>query len=1340
MNDELNLVQRLDAEPAHAWEQVYASAAWPLTQDDIVAVLGQDGPYAHWLACRFEVGRPGRPLPSGPDAMQSVMSHKGTPADAFRLIFADRPLPEGTDREVVLALLVNSSNAALQGGLSWFSAWLAARAGLAAIALGRPDLAWLLLDGLTRNGTRHPHLDKLAHFLPIRGHADLEHSVWVQATIARLWPSLGVPLVATLPVPFDPDTAPAVEGVLAGLRRVGAAFVAELVKVTMNETDSIILERRAAEHIVQALEQMDAVDRLPDLPATPLPPWFPAWARSAFRTGHSELARQAGRLLYRHHPDQAQFAATLVMQRARAADLPLLLAGLPQPKVQALLVELQAAAGQLPQAVADALVSAALPGYTGPQDTVFTLITNLPLLLQLPTTPEGHVAYIVRRTAEYQNEHDLQHAAARSARTAFAADVDRCVQRLGDPRQLTARDVTLAAAGLTLPPIDLAQLQMTQLDEMQKLSRVVQALALCRGLVGSELSAEWRPILQVDAVRTLYKLGVPRLYELRLELLDELIAALPHEAASPAELYAERAATRTSLLAHVAGTMELVQNDVILAFRFARKANDVARLVAAVIALAKSLAFISGGHTEVEQLLETQVTFLLQRSISDRLRATVLQAVGYLMRNRDVDAAADAFRTAMELLPPDEPYRWELAADWIQTSIPAGRASRAGEQGLRWLEMISERSSDITVGGLHFATARALDAGRVSYAPEARRQYEAALRRLRGEDVFATAETRLSLAAWGLRHGDRNLVEEQLRTLEADAAELSSQQQGWLRNLRDQAQRAPVEQPPILQPAQSERQGNAGNPSEDKGLAHVEGALVALQANVQVAASAAVEADRAWTVVLDSAPRRLLDRGGREREADLALRFAAHLSTLLSDDQRDCGSPVVLVGEPAETVTRWLLRSQASLRRPVIARLRRPDDVPLSVWLQLEEALQLQDPARLSIALSQAHETAPNLLREDIDIGRTWPWLEARPGAVAVVVAVIEGRALASLLQCDATGGRHTRVVVLDLPSPPEGAISFEQTLRDAIDAPEPASSRHGAMVAWARRHIIEPLAKLLVTRPTTVLWCPGAGLRLIAPQALWPDLPVASALTLPLLDLRHARSRKRSTLVFMADPGETTPDAGALGAYGRRALTGLVEAAALRGPVRQLASVGALFGQALVVGAHSVRDTAASAKDLLAEAPNHDVLVIIAHGAVESPTDAALLCVNARGETERLHIHELARTPDAFLGATVVLLTCDGGRLGDSLAEPGGLAGTLLAAGARAVVAPLWPVYLDAAERVAAVFLQGLAEGVEPWVALARCADAPTADGPAMGPSPTVGQLTAAAEMQRLAFVIWVG
>jgi hypothetical protein len=185
---------------------------------------------------------------------------------------------------------------------------------------------------------------------------------------------------------------------------------------------------------------------------------------------------------------------------------------------------------------------------------------------------------------------------------------------------------------------------------------------------------------------------------------------------------------------------------------------------------------------------------------------------------------------------------------------------------------------------------------------------------------------------------------------------------------------------------------------------------------------------------------------------------------------------------------------------------------------------------------------------------------------------------------------------------------------------------------------------------------------------------------------------------------------------------------------------MGSSHGRRLLGSDSAVRDTPASANDLLAEAVNHDLVVVIAHGEVLGPEDASILCVDGRGEIDRLDIARLAADPGAFAGSTVLLLSCEGGRVGPGIAEPGGLAGTLISAGARSVVGPLWPVRLDQAVHVAKAIIAGLNAGRDPSETLATIGEEDRHRGPVMGPPPSLAQQRILAFVQKLSFVNWVG
>ena len=98
---------------------------------------------------------------------------------------------------------------------------------------------------------------------------------------------------------------------------------------------------------------------------------------------------------------------------------------------------------------------------------------------------------------------------------------------------------------------------------------------------------------------------------------------------------------------------------------------------------------------------------------------------------------------------------------------------------------------------------------------------------------------------------------------------------------------------------------------------------------------------------------------------------------------------------------------------------------------------------------------------------------------------------------------------------------------------------------------------------------------------------------------------------------------------------------------------------------------------------------------------------------------------------------------MADSMIKPSGLAGTLLAAGASCVVAPLWPVHLDIAEQVGLAVLRGLANGEEPWVVLAKLnahsgAQSST-QSPSLGPPPSLSERQAEHNHEKRSFIAWI-
>lgn len=521
-------------------------------------------------------------------------------------------------------------------------------------------------------------------------------------------------------------------------------------------------------------------------------------------------------------------------------------------------------------------------------------------------------------------------------------------------------------------------------------------------------------------------------------------------------------------------------------------------------------------------------------------------------------------------------------------------------------------------------------------------------------------------------------------------------------------------------------------------------ALAALAAGAPTPERFIEDTEEAWRFVREASAYLLLHQQSREGEARAATGMAAQLAYRLAERSlalASRGLAFVLHGESAQLVERWIVRSQQPARRPLRARLSRPEAVSAAAWDAWRNALGSLDQRRMADALERVREVAPAFLAEDHANDVTWRWLEARPGSVAVALVLAEPASLALVMQVDGTGERKTWVLGLELEPPPRPLDTLPGLMRGSV----PEASAHAALdvlAQWVRRGLVEPIERFLGAPPSAVLWSPDPRLRLVAPSAVWRTVPVAAATSLVLPDLTSSPSRRRSSLVVLADPGAETPDPRLdLRGQGVPTLKALEGAAARRGPVRLLGSVGRRFGRALLGERPEVRDTPASGRDVILEAAEHEVIILVAHGEVETLEDAAVLCIDASGSVDRLDVALLEQSPDAFAGATVLLLSCEGGRMGDSLIEPGGLAGTLLSAGAACVVAPLWPVRLDAAEQVGRSVLEGLASGDDPWTVLARLQLHAQGESPTLGgPAPSLSERRAELALQRLAFVAWVG
>lgn len=780
MNSRDDLAQRLEAAGHDGWEDAYSRTAVELSHDQAYELVISGRPWADWFACRFDAGPPGVALPAHEQALAAVLGGKaGTPRDAYRVVFAPHPMPDEAPPGLILVVLMHSAGCALKGGTTWFATWLAARAGLAALAFGQPDRAWPILDSLTINGQRHPHLDALAMFEPLRGNAALERDPHVRAAIGWLWPQLGLPIVPRLPLlPTPSQDGDALANTLDELNRIGADRVLELVRTHLDATDRAVLDEHADHPLVRALQARGLTPGADAPDCGDLPPWFEAWARAVVRTGQWYLARVAGLALHRAGRADGSFIAVLIMRAARAADLPVLAAGFNQPEMQSMFDELAVAARALPVEAADALVAAALRHHVDADQALPVLARHVDALEHLHTLPGGGVEHITRlmRSMVVDRTRDLAEAGPANER--LHAAVRRAAARLNDAGPLGGPDIERVAAAIAVPDLTLGLIERAAETSgaFAPLEQLLFALALRQALTGTEHEENWRPAFAKMASDAVFALRAPDLFGLRLQLLDELLVT-PHRLMSPGELYFQRANTRLVRSRSDSAEIEHALADLRAATHWSRIEGDASRCAAATAAWVRMVAWQDVSGDAAPAAIDEGSRLLgeaLALTLDPRDQALLHQAHAHLIRRRAPQNALLAHEQALAVVPPEEPHATELAAELVTALVRARRVGDAVERGLAFLDAASCRTKATELGMLHLSVGEALlAAGRF---PEARRQLEAGLPLIRGRDFHNEDLAHLHLARLGLITGDVALTEEHLRLLKgrADALDEST--------------------------------------------------------------------------------------------------------------------------------------------------------------------------------------------------------------------------------------------------------------------------------------------------------------------------------------------------------------------------------------------------------------------------------------------------------------------------------------------------------------------------------------------------------------------------------------
>ncbi|RKI74386.1 CHAT domain-containing protein [Corallococcus sp. AB049A] len=485
-----------------------------------------------------------------------------------------------------------------------------------------------------------------------------------------------------------------------------------------------------------------------------------------------------------------------------------------------------------------------------------------------------------------------------------------------------------------------------------------------------------------------------------------------------------------------------------------------------------------------------------------------------------------------------------------------------------------------------------------------------------------------------------------------------------------------------------------------------------------------------WSALDESRPYLLFKENTGAEEARLAAELAAALAqryAARSGGERTAEQGFVLSDEQAESVLGWVVKATGAAQRRLAARTSRPEKLPPAVWVEWLTASRSGDERTIRRALDAVRSHVPDFLRGAPGLQGTREWLRSHPGSAAVALVRSSRTLLATVLLDD----EQPRVFIANLgPAvPPHDTDAVARTLSAQGAGPE-----YVELLEWARRSIIHPLSRLMLQKPSQLLWVPSDVLRGLAPMDLWPGIPITCAVRLDLTT-RSAPPRPRRTLLAVADPGPGSP----------RALPGSVELGASLavqaqglGPLRVRMSRGATWGRALSIPCPELVEGPASAEDLLRELAEVDVAMMLCHGEVDGPEDARLLLVERTGAVAPLTLQRLAEDPHLVAGATFVLLSCETGRVGPWRHRASGLAGALLAGGARNVIAPLWPVLLEPAWKVGLGVLEALAKQGDLSEALLGLSS--PEQGPALGGRVLAADRQATQSWSLRAFARWVG
>lgn len=411
-----------------------------------------------------------------------------------------------------------------------------------------------------------------------------------------------------------------------------------------------------------------------------------------------------------------------------------------------------------------------------------------------------------------------------------------------------------------------------------------------------------------------------------------------------------------------------------------------------------------------------------------------------------------------------------------------------------------------------------------------------------------------------------------------------------------------------------------------------------------------------------------------------------------------------LHGSAAWEVLHWLLRARGGQHRRLRARMVRPEGVPPESWTRWRLALRRPDAwDERRAALGAVREACPTFLSGEPDLRATLAWIEATGGTAAMLLETHAGRLLAVLAPGEARGEVRPWVILLRGGSPsislPELLGMLRNSLReDAADAArEDARAALDRVLHLLRAEVLPDLLERLADRAGPLLWSPhgvaaGVPLGLVCEKlrSIW----TSPCLTLP--PPLPAAIAPSSALLVLAEPDNGEPIRGtrAIGQIARNLTAHLHRVDVLLGQGREIGHrvAGDVEVPGLVTTAGPTPD------EVVRRLADHRLILILAHGYhdAEHPEKSAFALVGPGGQAAFLTAERLAEQPDLLRRAVLVLLSCETGAAGVLSAAPAGLAGALLAVGAAAVVAPLWPVRRDEALLVGKRVMRAIATGTE--------------------------------------------